>query len=367
MNNQKNSKEVSEVTTNKHLEEKQSKERKLWLKKLILWLSEKDNGQEASFLVKAISSGNNLIRALIILTLIFLFLRQIALEIIDCFVVQVDEITFSGEGNPIIRIKGKQSLQVISVPAYQRWISPGITLSNSAKVQIRATGSVATGLAIPRYLERELYKQFSNELGWRLSRLEFNEDVYLGWREADGKLLQGYDSNKSEDNIYGSKCIDEKSRQKKLVPELGYGVLLAFLANNNDKSADKVLTSKDKNKFFMVGKQAEIEFLPKTNLYRVTYVDEKGDNQIRDIPAKNWEGDTLYFTINDSVVQKKEEFKMFSECLSQEKQAPQHLKRYMQHQEERYAKIYEKLSYSESIWFMDNRGDFTVTIITKQN
>ncbi|NJL64537.1 MAG: hypothetical protein HC903_25320 [Methylacidiphilales bacterium] len=365
MSSEKNSSEASKAA-NEQTKEEQSREKKPCLKSLILWLGEKDNGQEASFLVKAISSGNNLARAMIILGLTLFFVRQIALEIIDRFVVQVDEIAFSGEGNPIIKIKGKQSLQVISIPAYQRWISPGIILNNGTKIQIRATGSVATGLTIPRYLEGELYKQFNNELGWRLSRLEFNEDVYLGWREADGRLLQGYGSDKSEDSIYGSKCIDEKSRQKKLVPELGYGVLLAFFANNNTKSADKVFISKDKNKFFMIGKQAEIEFIPKTNSYRVTYADEQGDNQIRDIPANNWEGNTLHFTINDSVVQKKEEFKMLSECLSQEKQAPQNLKKYVQHQEERYKRMYEKLSHPESIWFMDNKGDFTVTIITNQ-
>jgi hypothetical protein len=36
------------------------------------------------------------------------------------------------------------------------------------------------------------------------------------------------------------------------------------------------------------------------------------------------------------------------------------------HQEKRYQKIYDKLQTSESIWFMDNRGDFTVTIIINE-
>jgi hypothetical protein len=52
-----------------------------------------------------------------------------------------------------------------------------------------------------------------------------------------------------------------------------------------------------------------------------------------------------------------------TECLEKE---PEHLKKYIQQRKERYQKIYEKLEHPEAIWFMDNTGDFTVTIITKE-
>jgi hypothetical protein len=329
----------------------------------VSWLVEKDNGQETSFFVKAISSGNNLVRALIILLITFFLLQILALKIIDRFVVQVDNISFSEEGNPIIKIKGKQKLQVISVPAYQKWISSGVTLNKNPKIEIRATGSVATGLAVPRYLEDELYKQFNNELGWRLSRLEFNEDAYLGWREADGKLLQGYGSDDPKDTIYGSKCIEEKSSQKKILPNFEYGVLLGFVAEDKPHLADEIFKNKDKDKFFMIGKKAEIEFISQKKSYQVTYLDEKGNNQSLNFPEDEWEGKTLYFTLNEAVVKNKKELEMFAECLQQDQKLPEHLKKYIMHQEKRYQKIYDKLQTPESIWFMDNRGDFTVTII----
>jgi hypothetical protein len=345
-----------------------------YLKKICFWLVEKDDGQETSFFVKAISSGNNLVRAFIILVIILFFLQIVAsklqiltFKIIDRFDDQGAEISFSEEGNPIIKIKAKQELQVISVPAYQKWILSGITLNKNTQIEIRATGSIATGLAIPRYLEGELYEQFDNELGWRLSRLEFNEDVYLGWREADGKLVQEYGSENPEDNIYGSKCIDKKSNQKKIFPSFEYGVLLGFVAENNSNVADEIFKQKDKSNFFVIGKQAKIEFVSSNQSYRVTYLDEEGKNQSKDFSADEWEEKTLYFTINEAVVKNKKEFEMFTECGKQEeKKLPEHLKKYIMHQEQRYQKIYDNLETPESIWFMDNRGDFTVTIITSK-
>jgi hypothetical protein len=216
------------------------------LKNLRNWIMEENEGQQMSFLAKAISSYRNLIRALILLLIATFIVGKLALEIIDRFVGQVDVITFSSEGNPVIKIRGKnQTLQVVSVPAYQKWISSGITLHKNTKIQIRATGSVASGLTVPRYLEEELYNEFSNELGWRLSRLEFNEDTYLGWRAPDGKLLQGYGSDNPTDTIYGSKCIDEQSRNLKLVPNFEYGTLLGFVAGKSDNSANKPFKIRD--------------------------------------------------------------------------------------------------------------------------
>ena len=349
----------------------------VYLKLFICWLVEKDNGQEQTFLVKAISSGNNLARALIILVFIFSFLYLVTQEILERIGDQVDEITFSDEGNPIIKIKGKQQLQVISVPAYQKWISSGVTLNKNTKIEIRATGSIATGLTIPRYLEDLLYKQFNNELGWRLSRLEFNENVYLGWREADGQLIQEYGSSDDpKDKIYRSECIHNKSKEKKILQEVPYGALLGFFAenktplenHNQPHLEDNFFQNINKSNFFKIGKEAEIEFITRNNLYRVTYLDEEKNYRIKDFPARQWGGKILYFTINETIVKNKKELSMFTECLKTEPTRPEHkhIRKYIIHLEQRYQEIYDKLDNSESIWFMDNKGDFTVTIIINE-
>ncbi len=337
------------------------------LKQLLKGITEEDEGQKMSFFAKAISSSRNLIRALIIIIVAFFIVRTLTFQIIDRLVVQVDEITFSSEGNPVIKIGGKkQTLQVVSVPGYQKWTSSGITLDKKTKIQIRATGSVATGLAVPRYLEEELYQEFNSELGWRLSRLEFNEDTYLGWREPDGKLLQEYASNNPTDNIYGYQCIDKQSKNKKLAPNLEYGTLLGFVVRNSEKSFNKLFNDEYNEKFFFrIGKQADIEFNPEDNSYYV--IKEEGEDQkisiFRDGSLKK---STLYFTINDTLIKDKKELEFLTECLQKESNIPKRLEKYIQQKKERYQNIYEKLEHSEAIWFMDNSGDFTVTIITRE-
>ncbi len=290
---------ASQPSPSEQTGKKQSNISGSWREKFISWLLDKDEGQGMSFLAKAISSGSTFFRAIVILLAAFFLLRHLTLEIIDRFVVQVDEITFSAEGNPVIKIKGeKQELRVVSIPAYQRWISSGVSLDQNTKIEIRATGSVATGLAVPRYLEKVLYNQFKDEptsqfqeaygeLGWRLSKLEFNQDVYLGWREADGKLVQEYGPDPA-DTVYGSECVAKKSKEKLIAPNLDY-----------------------------------------------------------------------------TVIRDKKDLTIFTECEKQEAQSvPEHLKKYHRNREERYQQMYDRISHPETLWFMDNKGDFTVTIIT---
>lgn len=321
--------------------------------------------KETSFLVKAISSEENYRLAAKLLIFPFILLSLVVLVVLQHLGVVVhrltepsNEISLSGGNNLVIKINnGKETLQLISVPAYQRWVPSGITLDKKTNLEIKTTGLVATGLHFPSYILNELNNSEPklSELEKRLLKIEFNEEVYLGWRSANGGLI-----NPQGDNQPPMECIDKASKQSKIYPDEEYGTLLAFLAKPDSNSADSVFENKLMEKFIVIGEGVKIEL--KNDSYHVIHSDRKTREQI--VPAKDWENLELYFTINDTIVANKEELSIFTKCNKDAKDNVQF--KNVQFKEKLYKEVYEKLKHPKAIWYMDNKGDFTVTIITRE-
>lgn len=82
----------------------------------------------------------------------------------------------------------------------------------------------------------------------------------------------------------------------------------------------------------------------------------------KEITAKDGEVG-LYFTINDGIVNKDSHLGIFRYCHKHYKQP---LEENAAKSETLSRKVYEKLNHPEAMWYMDNRGEFTVTAITKE-
>lgn len=340
---------------------------------------------QGSFLVQIISGDEKLSRACTLLCvslisfLVFVFLLKfIVFDVIDRLSGQIDTIKLSEQGSPIIKLKGKKELQVITVPAYNGFTDSGITINRSIEtIEIKATGSVSTGLGVPFYLEGVLYDQFKkskslnqegySELGWRIARLEFNEYSYLGWRGANGKELQKYDSGNLS-SIYASKCIQEESDNRKLLRNEDYGILLGFVAQD-EKSARKIFKERDEAKIFVIGEGAKISYNSKDNFYLA-----KSENKENEKLGK-WENGKLYFAVNDTVIADKNDFNFTRVCEGKDTlKSPKNLSKLRRDFEERYKILYEKLKKSENsnlsqpqaIWYLDNKGSFTVNTLVNQ-
>lgn len=296
------------------------------------------------------------------------------LQIVERLTERFDTVSWSGS-YPVIKLKGNQTLQVISVPAYDRWTPSGITLDRKTKIEIKATGLVATGFYFPEYIEKEINAR-NDRLDERLSRLEFNQQVYLGWRYPNGELINGQENTLAQnDNFIPATpidCINYESYTRKIYKDYKYGTLLAFTANSKSEDSKNdspvnVFKKKIQNKFTKIGEEADIEFKEDENSYVVKYKNGRESKETK-ISAKD--GDSLYFTINDTIINDINDLEIFSRC---------HKKKYENVQkinlednvknEVLYKKVYEKLDeqdYPEAMWYMDNKGEFTVTIITSE-
>lgn len=349
-----------------------------------------EKSRETSFLIKAISSGSELRRAIILLLVIFLassigftMLIFAVLELIDRLTKQFDQVSFSEQGYPIVKLKGKGTLQVLSVPSYHKWTASGITLNRKNKIEIKATGLVSTGYYIPDYISTEFNKK-SNELDKRVSMLEFNRQMYLGWRYPNGELSNGQENMLShkKDFIYTTvmDCVNKESHLKKLNTESRYGSLLVFFASkleNSNYSPTKIYNREMMTNLVEVGEGVGIEF--KEDHYHVT---SKSGTLLKKISAENGDDLDLYFVVNDSIVRDRTDLAIFSKCYNNSKLEPKvkdsDTRSRARNQEELFMKVYDTLkkihdndqdkqsleALPEAMWYMDNAGEFTVTVVT---
>lgn len=252
--------------------------------------------KETSFLIKAISDDQYLARALILLRVafaaslaVFICLAILVFMIVYLLTDQVEQISTSEQDRVIVKLRerGKGILQVISVPAYDRWTQSGIILNKKTKIEIKATGLVATGYYFPQYISNEIYGNVKEKEGnvkekeedKRLSRIEFNEQVYLGWRYPNGTLVASQKSDLASPPYM--KCIERNSNHTKILPNSEYGTLLAFFAKLNSvesdpDSPDHIFKNKTAAKFAEIGKGASIEFNKEKDVYLVSYKDKNG-------------------------------------------------------------------------------------------
>ncbi|MEO0014643.1 MAG: hypothetical protein RLZZ535_3032, partial [Cyanobacteriota bacterium] len=309
---------------------------------------------------KAISSGNSLARTLILFLFVLGLLYLIATNLVDRILGDGGEISYAPNGNFIISNKRKEKIQVLNVPAYQSFTSTGIEFNKVNKLTIGATGLVSTGLYVPGFMKKQFSDKSDNlsKINERLSKIEFNDNSYLGWREANGNLIQKFKSDES--SINGEKCISDKSKEKRILKEEEYGVLLGFFADSDSKAKQMLRKDNNENGFFAVGKKAEIA-LSSSSKVIVTTFDRDEKNQSKSFELDKVRG-FLYFTVNDSIIRKGTDFEMFSGCADKKDkdQGEKKVKIY----KELYDNIDDMQGDKAAIWFMDNRGNFTVNIIT---
>ncbi len=327
------------------------------IKSFLTWLDRRDFKGEENFLSKAISSGSSLARTLILLTFVLVLLYFIAINLFNHIQGDGNEVSYSHVNGFIIRNKRKEEIQAISIPAYQSFTATGRDFNKVDKLTIRATGLVSTGLQVPGFMKKQFSKQSDNlsKLNERLSKLEFHP----GWREANGNLIQKFKSEES--SISGENCISDRSKDKKILKEEKYGVLLGFFAEGNSQAKKIIRKKNNEDVFFVVGKNAVIN-LSSPSKVTITTFDGGEKGQSKDFELDKVKG-SLYFTINDSIIRSDTEFEMFSECAEKEdkKQGKEKVKIY----KELYNNIDDNQGDKAAIWFMDNRGNFTVNITTK--
>jgi hypothetical protein len=329
-------------------------EKKSKLKSFIAWLDKPNYNGEENFLSKAISSGSSLARTLILLFFVLTLLYLITTNLVDRILGDGGEMSYSPTGNLIISNKKKEKIQVLSVPAYQNFTATGIEFNKVNKLTIRTTGLISTGLQVPGFKKEELLKQSDNlsKLNERLSKLEFHP----GWREANGHLIQNFKSDNDRNN-----CNDNKSREKRILPGKEYGTLLGFFADDDSKAKEMLRNKKNQSDFFIVGKKAEIILNSSSKKVIITSSDEKDPKSFDLDKVKGY----LYFTINDSIIRNDKDFDMFNECAKKsDKEEKEQAEEKVNIYKELYNDIDDNNGDKATIWFMDNRGNFTVNIFT---
>lgn len=227
-----------------------------------------------------------------------------------------------------------------------------------------------------------------------------NAEYHVGWRDPNGETIFADMESYSE-------CLDEESNKRKLVNKLPYGYLLGVIAdltidlepdqhmtepadyqlqrtainspipNNNNRLLPWKLVEKKQEtgtikKIIAIGPKATIKFKNKKYVIRVTDLPETVSD-IKDIQSltsfqpesseKSSDEYYLFFVVNDTFLEHQKAFENIEgKCPDDRGIGKENtwLREIWEYQKRLYQ---EDLQNPSSIWFLDNRGSFTVRIL----
>jgi hypothetical protein len=250
-----------------------------------------------------------------------------------------------------VNFKGK-SRSVITVPAYKLFVDSGVNLKRDQIMIIRAKGLVSTCTDIPK----GLLNSVSIEDKWPqvLKELVIERDIHLGWRNPIGEHEYKKEvKNKSKD------CIERESEELRLDPNKKYGYLIGIVVVGDEPVGALKL---DAARTIPVGFGVTIKYDKKSKEYKVINKEGKLLVTLGDMTDAR-----LYFAVNDTIIMKAEKLKLSGTCKTELLEGGWKISdvEKIESVRDRHIELYAGMKNSEGIWYLNNRGSFTVSIVTR--
>ncbi len=287
------------------------------------------------------------------------------------------------KGGTYISLGDYQRYYVVNVPAYRAMNNTGILMKKGDELKIIASGLVCTGgfYDIERYFcgheeqlnriiedimrERKIgidltkCQEIDKHILRKIKALNYNRSIALYWRDPNGKLQIGEERKAS----IGNRAIHEHSKKLKLNPEANWGCLIGWVCpeNMSEEQMDKeILSGKilGKEKTFIIGKEATIEY-KNDGLHIYTGGVKKSIKSY----GKVW----LYVGVNDCIVKdigdiypsSSEDQKGWLVDIAG-KEALLFRKILIENTVD-----FDKFKKFYNLWYLDNKGSFTLMAIQK--
>jgi hypothetical protein len=326
-----------------------------------------------SFIKTAISTWGNTVRAIVILAAFVLsvYLGATFMRL------KGNDIKIEGK-NVTIHLAGKD-VTIVDVPAYQIAVPSGVRLEKNSKITFKATGLVTTG-TMPDCCDLMEAKNLG-EAKRSIIRILNSMTHHLDWRTPDGKFYyvnqNALDPGKPD--CWPPKSMGEESDEKLIYPKedthktknnVDYGYLLAFIVPHNDDPQQVLAKSKEeyKTKILKVGLGTTLEYDEKV----LKFISPS--NPDIDIDSK-YVGGEIYFTINDTIIRTREELgykdklPFSDECNEEIHDCYETIYDIGRITAEDDRHTCDKMSdpdHPYGIWYLDNRGSFTVTVVEEK-
>ncbi len=303
-----------------------------------------------------------------------------------------------------------KTLKTINVPAHQLGVFSGVKLETDKIIEIQATGLIATSGTFP--LPNQDNSDENRKWIEAFKELKRNADFQVAWRYPNGKLL--FVNEEKLDN--DEKCLPEVADKRKLEKQLGYGYLLGVIVdlpsdsdetkaaayqlqriNKNDKSdnSDKPLpfnlVDQEGNKvgeikkIIAIGQKATIKFNNIKKKYEVKgeSLPSFDESSSLKIASAELSESYIYFLVNDTLLEHKDafsnienEFHTIQQDCFDEIGLEYNPQEYNPQKDNKLKavdwkgeiwnyqkKLYPTLVNPSSLWFLNNQGSFSVTII----
>ena len=354
---------------------------------------------------------NWLIKAGIIFTFAFLVIEILIPRLLQKTSSNLEDLEVSTTGVSMkFSSDGKfKELKIINVPAYQPGVFSGVKLEKDKIIKIQATGLVATGgtFPIPEQKNSDKNDQTQDNSDenskWieAFKQLKLNADFQVAWRDPNGEFLF------TDQEKLDKKCLPEVADRRRLEKQLPYGYLLGVIVdlgpdkdetkaavyqlqriNNNDKSLLFALVNKQGSKvgeikkIIAIGQKATIKFNNIKNEYEVEGEDLSSFDKSSSLRSSSAESSEsyIYFVVNDTLLESKHALtNIENEFITKENPKACFDEIGLEYNQQKDNKLkavdwegeiwnYQKQLYPtllnpSSLWFLNNKGSFSVTII----
>ncbi len=247
---------------------------------------------------------------------------------------------------------GGKNITVVEVHAYQLAVASGVILTKGRKITLRASGLVSTCTKPP--LDDFMAAMDANDLQrvtHALLEIFYAQTYHIEWRNPDGTYY--YKSGPYAP--WAVACAKSQCDRHKVCPDAEYGYLLAFcVPPGNSKHPEEILVD-PKTIFMKIGYGATLGY--KTDRFVGPYNISFGQNYI---------GSEIYFTINDTLVRTQKDLYWSDDCEDEaNKKDPigNRLHHILAQKDEKRCAEMKDPQHPYGIWYLDNRGSFTVTLV----
>ncbi len=207
-------------------------------------------------------------------------------------------------GHYTIQLRNGQQVTVVSVPAMQLAVPTGVYLDSVNQFHIKAVGGlVMTVGGLPRMPRKTLDDTNYPDVSKDLLISDLDRDSNPGWRKPDGTLYYGKGA------IYDPTKDDPERANHKLIPGAEYGCLLAFVVPRNTQYPDDVFKYMASNNvvFLEIGDGDTIKYDSSNKEYYLENKHYVNGVRIGHTLPSNGE---IYLTINDVLVKDKNDINL---------------------------------------------------------
>jgi hypothetical protein len=242
----------------------------------------------------------------------------------------------------------KTEVSLFNVPAFQLNNDRGLELSGGATYTIRASGAVVTAgwSLFPPVVAR--IARNHQDLPLRDIAESYKK---ISWRNPTGSYI--YLDGESDANS-APQCVQDKSKELKLLPNANYGALLGLVVSRNE--APQFSRQRDGHSsnyaVFLIGEGGTITFDPKGKSVSISRAD--GARESLNLPFVQGDLAEIRFVINDAVITSSEDFDLPANCVAPAERAWRKVA----------AELYGAMPARSraGVWYLDNDGNFSVTV-----